>query len=132
MRSKIGEGPSERADQKLLEFGRFIPDKLRGDSVGELEMPHQFAMPHRAERQTQVYSSPESEGTNSLSISKTSRAVTAKLRNLSALLPHIVFGCGRVNQGMETAANSMKAGAIKAATEAKCSTMRRRRASSLD
>ena len=92
----------------------------------------QFAMPHRAERQTQVYSSPESEGTNSLSISKTSRAVTAKLRNLSALLPHIVFGCGRVNQGMETAANSMKAGAIKAATEAKCSTMRRRRASSLD
>ena len=37
MRSKIGEGASERADQKLLEFGRFIPDKLRGDSVGELE-----------------------------------------------------------------------------------------------
>jgi hypothetical protein len=92
----------------------------------------QFAMPHRAERQTQVYSSPESEGTDSLSISKTSRAVTAKLRNLSALLPHVVFGCGRVNEGTESADNTMKAGAIKAATEAKCPTMRRRRASSLD
>ena len=38
---------------------------------------------------TQVHASPTSEGYDSLSISTTSRAA-AQLRNLSALLPHVL------------------------------------------
>ena len=43
---------------------------------------------------TQVHASPTSEGYDSLSISATSRGVAAQLRNLSALLPHVLSdGC---------------------------------------